>query len=421
LIPGDVTEGTELTLRFPDVNGDFCNNSTEITVIVRKVSTRAIIVEDKDNPAGGFTAQDFDDIAADFDGTIYATDIDYFGDPTDMDSNQRIVMVFSKEVNELDGPAGFAGSVDLVPTSQCPASNEGEFFYAQAPDPTGMHGDALSLDDARLFLRSLVAHEFAHIIQLSRRLDQGGQFMTSFMAEGGATAAEQYSGFAFEGRAEAQNYDNTVIYEALGGDPHQYYAFMGDLVAYFGHDFAGGRNANAPEQCSWVGTAGQTSGPCSGGRLVYGVTFSLVQHAMDLYGAGLGGPKAVQRAIVDYTGGAGFETLETVFGVTVAEMMASWAPMLYIDDRFGDPGLDDFQFLNWNLRSLEDAWGTTEAELQPRARAFGDFTEDASVRSASTAFFDVSGAGRPATAIEITDQAGEDLPGTFQVFIVRVE
>ena len=422
MIPGDVMEGTEVTVRFPDFNGDFCNNSTDITAIVRKVSTRAIIVEDKDNPAGGFTSQDFDDIAADFDGTIYATDVAYFGDPTDMDSNSRIVIFFTKAVNELDGPAGFAGSVDLVPASQCAASNEGEYFYARAPDPTGAHGDPFSLDDARLFNRSLVAHEFAHIIQLGRRLmAPGGLFMTSFMAEGGATAAEQYSGFVFEGRSEGQNYDATAIYQTLGADPNGYYLWMNNFPRYFGFNFSGGRNAGAPEQCTWVGGALVDIGPCSsGGLLPYGITFSLLQHAIEHYGDGLGGPQAIHRAIVDHTGSAGFSTLEAVFGVTVAEMMASWAPMLYIDDRFADPGLADFQFLNWDLRSVEAAWGS-EADLRPRARGFGSFTDDVSVRSASTAFFDVSGAGRPATAIEITDQAGEDLPGTFQVFIVRVE
>ncbi len=244
--------------------------------------------------------------------------------------------------------------------------------------------------------------------------------MTSFMAEGGATAAEQYSGFVFEGRSEGQNYDTSVIYPAFGADPHGYYGFMSDFVAYFGHDFMGGRNENAPEQCSWVGTAGESSGPCSGVRLVYGITFSLVQHAIDFYGAGLGGPQAIHQAFVDYTGVPGFAAIESVFGMSMSDLMASWAPMLYIDDRFVAPSLDGYQFLNWDLRSVEAAWGAG-ADLLPRARGFGDFQDDVSVRSASTAFFDVSGAGRDATAIRVTDQAGAALPATFQVFIVRVE
>jgi hypothetical protein len=79
-----------------------------------------------------------------------------------------------------------------------------------------------------------------------------------------------------------------------------------------------------------------------------------------------------------------------------------------------------YQFKNFNLRSLEDAWNPA-ARLTPRARAFAAFQDDFSVRAASSAFFDLSGAGRPATAVRIQDQSGNPLPGFFQVWIVRVE
>ena len=95
--------------------------------------------------------------------------------------------------------------------------------------------------------------------------------------------------------------------------------------------------------------------------------------------------------------------------------------MLYIDDRFVDPALAMFQFANWDLRSLEDAWTSPAARLTPRARGFVDFQDDFSVRAASNAFFEISGAGRPATAVRIRDQSGNLLPGFFQVWIVRVE
>ncbi len=420
-IPGDVIEGTEVMIRFPDFNGNTCADFIDITVVVRSVGTRVIVTEDRDNPAMGFVTQDFDDMAADYDGTIYSTLVDYFGEPTDMDSNSRIVVVISKEVNELDGPLGFVSGADLFPMTSCPASNEGEYFYQVAPDPTGIHGDPQTLEDSRKRARGLLAHEVTHIIQIGRRQMAGGSFMTSFMGEGGATAAEQFSGFAFEGRSEGQNYGSDVIYPALGADERFYYGYMGDFLSYFGFDFMSGRVAAAPEECSWVGAALVSAGPCfNGGRLVYGITFSVVQHGIDLYGAGVGGTRAVHRALVDHTGTPGFAAIESVLGVSMSDLMATWAPMLYIDDRFGGPALDTFQFLNWNLRSLEQAWGP-EAALQPRSRPFGDFTDDFSVRSASTAYFDVSGAGRDATAIRVTDQAGAPLPGTFQVTVVRVE
>ena len=129
----------------------------------------------------------------------------------------------------------------------------------------------------------------------------------------------------------------------------------------------------------------------------------------------------MHRALVDYAGVPGFAAIETVFGQTIGHMMAVWAAMLYVDDRFVDPALDMFQFANWNLRTLEDAWTSSAARLTPRARSFADFQDDFSVRAASSAFFDLSGTGRPATAVRIRDQSGNLLPDFFQVWIVRVE
>ena len=424
LIPGDVMEGTVLTVRFPGFDTDSCTDFTDLSVIVRKVSTSAIIVEDEANPANGFVTQDFVDMATDFDGTIYDVDVDFFGAPSDIDSNQRVVIVITKEVNKLtSSPLAFVAHSNLFPVATCPASNEGEYYWTRAPDPLGtFNAGVYLLDDARLDNRGLLAHEFAHIIQGSRRKDAGGQFMTSFMAEGGATFAEQFVGFEYEGRMDGQNYDNSAIYTAFGADSHRYYNFLGDLLGYFGFDFGTGTVAGAPEECTFVGSVDDgTAGPCSSAaRLPYGPTYSMVQHALDNYGASLGGTKVVHRALVDHAGAAGAAALEAVFGMTVAQIMGSWAPTLYIDDRFTTPAFDMYQFKNFNLRSLEDAWNAS-ARLTPRARAFADFQDDFSVRAASSAFFDLSGAGRPATAVRIRDQSGNLLPDFFQVWIVRVE
>ena len=427
LIPGDVMEGTVLSLRFPGFDTDICADFIDLPVIVRKVSTRAIIVEDTDNPAGGFVAADFDALAADFDGTIYDVDVDFFGEPSDMDANDRIVIVVTKEVNKLttSSPLAFVNGGDLFPATAtgCLASNEGEFYYTRAPDPSGIYAaDTYLLQDAKDDGRLLLAHEFTHIIQSSRRMAAGGSFMTSFMAEGGATAAQEFVGFEYESRMDGQNYGGDAIYSALGADPNGYYTFMRDLVGYFGFDFNDSSAPGAPEQCTWVGSAGDdTLGPCTSERLVYGPTWSLVRHGIDLYGTPLGGAKVVHRALVDYTGAPGFAAIETVFGKTIGEMMAVWAAMLYVDDRFMDPALDMFQFVNWDLRSVEEAWNSPAALLTPRARSFADFQDDFSVRAASNAFFDISGAARPATAVRIRDQSGNLLPDFFQVWIVRVE
>ena len=422
LIPGDVMEGTALTVKFPGFDTNSCTDSVDLPVIVRKVSTRTIIVEDIDNPANGFVAADFDAMAADFDGTIYGVDVDFFGAPDDIDGNDRIVIVVTKEVNKLTSGSLLAvvAHANLFPVATCPASNEGEYYWTRAPDPLGTYnaGEYL-LADARLDTRELLAHEFTHIIQGSRR-KAVGEFMTSFNAEGGATAAQEFVGFAYEGRSDGLNYGADAIY-GLSADPNGYYGYMGDLIAYFGYDFTNKISiTGAPEQCTWLGIDSET-GPCDfATRLRYGLPWSLVRHGIDLYGASLGGARGVHRALVDYSGAAGFVAIETVFGKTMGQMMAIWAAMLYVDDRFVDPALDMFQFANWDLRSLESAF-QAPAALSPRARGFADFQDDFSVRAASSAFFDLSGAGRPATAVRIRDQSGNLLPDFFQVWIVRVE
>ena len=424
-IPGDVTEGTLLSVRFPGFDTNTCTDFTDLPVIVRKVSTRVIIVEDTSNPAGGFTSSDFDAMAADFDGTIYDVSVDFFGEPSDLDANQRIVVVISKEVNDVSSPPlAFVTGANLFPVTTCAASNEGEYYWTRAPDPAGtFQAGVYTLAEAQADNRVLLAHEFTHIIQGSRRLAAGGFFMPSFMAEGGATAAQEFVGFEFEGRSDGLNYAADAIYTSLGADPNGYYTYMSDLLAYFGFDFNNASIPGAPEECTFVGSVDDgTAGPCnSAGRLPYGPSWSLVRHAIDQYGAGLGGIKAVHRALVDYSGAPGFPALESVFGQTIGDMMAIWAAMLYIDDRFVDPALDMFQFANWDLRSVEDAWGSPAARLTPRPRSFAGFQDDFNVRAASNAFFDISGTGRSATAVRIRDQSGGLLPTFFQLWIVRVE
>ena len=292
LIPGDVTVGTVLSVRFPGFDTNICDDFVDLPVIVRKVGTRAIIVEDTLNPAGGFVAADFDALAADFDGTIYDVDVDFFGAPSDIDANGRIVIVITREVNKLttSSPLAFVSGADLLSVANCPASNEGEYYWSRAPDPLGTFGAGIyTLADARLDGRVLLAHEFTHIIQGSRRMAAGGSFMTSFMAEGGATAAEEFVGFEYESRVDGQNYTADVIYEDLGGDPNGYYKFLQDLLGYFGYDFIDGSIPGAPEQCTWVGSESDgTAGPCNfAARLRYGPTWSLVRHGIDLTGVSM--------------------------------------------------------------------------------------------------------------------------------------
>src|SRR4029077_1063365 len=71
---------------------------------VAAISNTAIVVDDINNPTGGYTDSDYLTIATKFD-TVYAMDTSAFGAPSDIDANGRIVLFFTRAVEELP-PAG---------------------------------------------------------------------------------------------------------------------------------------------------------------------------------------------------------------------------------------------------------------------------------------------------------------------------
>ena len=413
-VPGNVREGDELSVRIPVVGT--CADFTTFTVRVRQITSEAIFVEDTANPVILEPAV-FTRAGVDFE-QIHAVAIDYFGRPGDMDRNGRIVIVVTKEVNRGNpAPLGFVSPGNLLPKSLCAASNEGEYFYMRAPDPTGqlpagVYPVSALMNDFPI----LLAHEFTHIIQHSRRLAVRGQLMVSWLAEGLATGAQEVVGFAVLGLGEGGNYGRTTIYPAFGGDQRFFFRYLDDLIAYFGYDFEGGRVAGAPERCGWIGSAG----PCSRrNRLRYGLAWSLIKQTIDRDLGGPSGQRDVLRRFSDYPGPTGFSELEAVLGLPVSTLLAEWAPIFYLDDR--NPATTGFQHLNWNLRDIAGAWQTPNAELLPRSIGFGSFTETIAIAPGSSAYYELSGATRPPMSIRVRDQAGYATPAFIQTWVVRVE
>ena len=130
------------------------------------------------------------------------------------------------------------------------------------------------------------------------------------------------------------------------------------------------------------------------------------------------GLKQYLRAFSDYRGASGFPELQGVLGRAPSQMLAEWAAMLYIDDRYP---INAFQLANWNLRDIAAAWQTPAADLVARQRGFADFTDNFNVRAGSTAYYEISGATRPATAIRFRSQSGASLPPFIQIWMVRVQ
>ncbi len=422
-VPAGAKVGDVLNIRVPDRNVNTCTAFIPITATVKAVGDKAIILEDNANPAGGFTAADYQTLSAKFDTQIFPTDAGYFGTPTDLDGNAHTAIVITKEVNKVANLLGIVYLANFAPQTQCASSNEGEFFYGKAPDPTGTFGAAYSVTDALADAPLIIGHEFTHVIQLGHRWESptATELQTTWELEGQATFAEELNGYTALGLSPGQNLGFAIAFNNPQTTPTFWFVdgFV-DLAVYYGFQSSTTRVPNAPEQCSWLGLRSQgNDGPCLSGREVYGVPWSLFRYITDQYGPTFpGGAQALHRQMID-SDFFGFANITAAVGVPIDVLLAQWAATLYTDDRV--PGIDPrLTFPSWNLVNIESRL-VGPARLAPRERLFGPFNDQVSVRGGSTAYFVVSGSGRSATGIRVRDLSDGPLPDHMRLWVVRIQ
>ncbi len=203
-----------------------CTANTPIASTVRTVGDNFIIVEDN-RLAGRFTEEDYIDLDRELDEFIAPVSDDYFGRPDDLDGNQRVIAFFTGEVNRLSEPGsgsitiGFHWSGNLFDPADCPASNEAEIVWLIGPDPDAEFGFEISTERVKGLARSLVAHEYQHLLNASQRLaGQRGQDTWNaadlWINEGLSHVAEEVTGFYRLGLGVRRNYGFT---EVTAGDP----------------------------------------------------------------------------------------------------------------------------------------------------------------------------------------------------------
>src|SRR5690606_2216800 len=108
-----------------------------------------------------------------FDDPIFPTVTGAFGEPSDVDGNGRIIILFTPVVNELTprGAAGFvAGFFYGLDLTEGANSNRAEIFYSVVPDPGGRYGDPRSRDDILRTVPGVLAHELQHMVHFHERM-----------------------------------------------------------------------------------------------------------------------------------------------------------------------------------------------------------------------------------------------------------
>ncbi len=407
------TEGEMVELLVP---GPGCQDSTPVEAEVRAVSEHAVILGDVENPEDGYTEANVDSMAALFDDYARPTVVEHLGEPTDLDDNGRTVFLVSKAVNETRGvPGGFVRFGDLRPSPRCTA-NGGEYVYFSAPDPEGAHGRAWTAQEALALHRRTLSHEFAHVVQLGHRIRNGIDPMPLWMGEGQALLAEELTGHAVTGREARQNYGPEDAFIEPGGT-RWYASKFPSLDEYLSDD------DGTPHRCTWLAQVQPfPEDPCERAPSA-GMGWSFLRWVTDQFGPDMeGGPAGLQRALVD-NDVIGLANVADVTGVPAAELVARWAAVLYLDDR--PAATDELRFPSWDLRAIlsdpSAPWGSDGMDFRPPERTFGEFEETVEVRPASSAYFLLSGDGRPATAVQVRSETGGEAPDHLQVWVVRVE
>ncbi len=347
-----------------------CNGSIDYrTGTVRAISQSAIILDDPDNPIGGFTTAQYDSIAAEFDSVAYQVDTANFGAPADVDGNLRVILFYTRAVNELSAPAssaivqGYFAQRDLFsddPVAGCGRSNMGEIIYMMVPDPTGaVNSNVRTVPFVRGAVGSTLTHQLQHLINASRRLYVTGApgFEEAWLDEGLSNIAVELAFYRL----------------AMGLTPRSQIA-LGDLTS--------GPNASRRVTAfnsyanlmygafrSWLqrpDTSGAFRAPGSDmpgppGIAMRGTAWAFLRYSADRTN---GNEKAFWSSLVNsqLTGQANLQN--AIGGVSVLDWYRDFALAMYADD-IGITVAAPYKTPSWNFRSVYAGLGAFPLLARP--------------------------------------------------------
>ncbi len=369
-----------------NINADqACENPEQRSVRIAAVTQRTIILADVQNPSGGFTDQEYRSFGEQFDNTTYPTITSAFGEPADVDDNGRVIVLYSRAVNDLtesveDGyVGGFFFGRDLFPRTRrnvlgldlgsCAGSNEAEMMYMLVPEPA--RGGPYTKERVKQNNAGVLAHEFQHLINASRRLfvvnAPGNNWIEeTWLNEGLSHIAEELMFYAVSGLAPGQNINldrlrsSTTILDAVNAYQVPNLVRMG----IFYED---------PE----------TNSPFDIDDLLEarGAAWQFLRYSADRRG---GSQSEFWHRLVNNSA-TGLGNLQGVLGTEPLPWLRDWTVSMYADDvvpllqsRFVQP--------SWNFRSILPVLFDDEFPLSTRALQ-SNTPVQVGVRSGSAAYF----------------------------------
>ncbi len=425
--------GDIVTIRVPTWGANTCTSYTTIQATVRVIGTHGIWVTDAGNPTEDpLSVTDIQNASNQFDDYIYASDVKYFGAPSDIDGNGRVVIVLTKEVNRSPGLGGFVTGADLFPGDpSCPASNGGEIYYSYVPDPNNtLAGGPRTKQAVLLNMKRLIAHEVTHVIQLSRRyILANGSAMHSWEMEGQATLAEELAGEEVNGYAQGQNFGSNYIF----GTDNYYWFASGPLklMDYMGSGIQNASIPDAPDLCS-VYASHSLATPCDEWAY-YGASWALQRYILDQYGPSYPGgiTQLTKDWISKYPTQVGTYNVAAVLGVDYDRLFVHFATAIALDDLLNATGKGwvpgEFSFTSWNLQSIASYMQQccSRPWLEPPVMTYdGDAALDRSVRGGSTAYTAIEpGTAEGGASFRVVDRSGNTMSTSYKplLWVVRIQ
>lgn len=433
--------GDTIDVKIPDAKtNNLCVNFIPTKAEVASVSARAILAVDTIDgpPALLFTPAQMDSITAEFDNITYPTGAAYFNTPTDVDVNQRVIILFTGEVNKLTPPnqpaaTGFVGGFFFAgdffpptdqgggPNSFCPQSNEAEIFYLLAPDPGGVkYGNNRPVDKVRQGTRGTIAHEFHHMINAGNRYQNPAVsfFESTWLDEALAHIGEDAVGRVQRGFTDLQL---LRFADLLPCDPcpqaNDFNAFFFQNLArltYWMQD---------PDLYSPTSRLADTS------LATRGAAWALVRYVADNYSNGL--PRTLTRAL---TAGpdTGIQNFNAATKAPLDTVVSGWLVSMFADVNIPTiPGLDArYKYRSYDFRDVMPPVARSvlsmSGEFYPLAiQAIGSGSDNlpATNRSGSGTYYRLTtNASSGAKNVKILDPSGNpaNFPGAH-VYVLRVQ
>lgn len=317
---------------------------TQRTGVVVAVTQRAIVVVDSANPATGITPAEYRAFGVTFDTLVHPLMVQTFGEPGDIDDNDRAIIFYTRGVNELTPPGsnsyvgGFFWAGDLFAKSgenSCANSNHGEVFYMLAPDPGGsVNGNSRTDDLIRRTTVGVLAHEYQHLINASRRMyvNRASSFEETWLNEGLSHVAEELLFFRAGGLGPRQN----ITEQTLRGSARAWNAY------------AQYQASNASRLSEYLRSTASESVLGDAVRLeTRGAAWAFLRYAADRRN---GDDRQLWFDLAN-SRLRGHDNLRTVLSADPMRLLQDWTTSLYTDDAV--PGIAaQYTTSSWHHRSV---------------------------------------------------------------------